>query len=144
MAELMVGAPEDHQRIERMSLTITGGVVKATKKWKQKTRQGSETHFDRFFSVNDMEFNVKLKTDNSNDPFVTIETDSQELFNGYEILIEYCAGGKSGSLTYNPGVGSLSKFESPCPSDGKFRSIFEPNGQDKFEINVTYKVAFEI
>ena len=64
MAELMVEAPEDHQRIERMSLQITGGVVKATKKWKQKTRQGSasETYFDRFFSVNDMEFNVKLIT----------------------------------------------------------------------------------
>ena len=77
----MVGAPEDHQqRIEKMSLKITSGLVKATRKWKQKTRQGSETHFDRFFSVNDMEFNVKLKTDNANDPFVIIETDSQELF----------------------------------------------------------------
>jgi hypothetical protein len=65
MAELMVGALEDHQRIERMSLQITGGVVKATKKWKQKTRltdEKSETHFDRFFSVNDMEFSVKLIT----------------------------------------------------------------------------------
>ena len=57
--------PEDHQRIERMSLQITGGVVKATKKWKQKTRltdENSETHFDRFFSVNDMKFSVKLIT----------------------------------------------------------------------------------
>ena len=112
MAELMVGALEDHQRIERMSLQITGGVVKATKKWKQKTRltdEKSETHFDRFFSVNDMEFNVKLITTHYDylygahqpiRPDVIVETDSQELFNAYEILVEYVAGSESGSLTY--------------------------------------------
>lgn len=105
-----------------MSLTITSGwVIKATQEWKQETRQGIGTYFDQFFSINDMKFNVKLKTDSSNDPFVIIETESQEIFNGYKILIEYSAGGKSGSLTYKPEVGSLSKFQSPCPDDQVFR-----------------------
>jgi hypothetical protein len=114
-----------------MSLTITSDcVIKATQEWKQETRQGgSQTHFDRFFSVNDVKFNVKLKTVSTSDPYIIIETESQELFTGFKILIEYSSGDKSGSLTYNNlEIGSLSKFESPCRTDAVFKSIFKPNG----------------
>ena len=103
-------------------------VIRATHEWKQETRQGGgQTHFDRVFSVNDMKFNVKLKTNSSNDPYVIIETESQELIISYKIKIEYSTGDKSGSLTYNPKVLS-SKLQSPCPADAVFRSIFKPNG----------------
>ena len=150
-----------------MSLTITSftsdRVIKATHEWKQITCQGSGslfesgyTHFDRVFSVNDMKFNVKLKANHlglvgpsgSICPRIFIETESQELFVGYKIVIEYSAGGKSGSLTCNPNVGSLSKFDSGnsfLSHEVPFKSIFKPDGQNTlFEINVTYKVIFEI
>ena len=145
-----------------MSLAITSDrVIKATQEWKQITRQGAgQTHFDRVFSVNDMKFNVKLKADDlrlvlifgnfpsgSIFPRISIETESRELFVGYKILMEYSAGGKSGYLTCNPKVGSLSKFDSSLQfkDSATFKSIFLPDGQNTmFEINVTYKMTFEI
>ena len=143
-----------------MSLTITSDrVIKATQEWKQETRQGGDqTLFDRAFSFNDMKFNVKLIMENYRvypediikHVKLIIKTESQELFVGFKILIEYSAGGKSGSLTYNPKVESLSNFDSEVDRlltyDAElFKSIFKPDGQNTmFEINVTYKVKFEI
>jgi hypothetical protein len=80
---------------------------------------------------------------------VTVETDSQEIFNAYEILVEYVAGSESGSLTYYKSTqdynfGPLRRREDQ-DEDQVFRSIFgEKKGQKKIEINVTYKVTFTI
>ena len=60
---------------------------KAKQEWEQETRTGrNKTYFDRNFSfskkafgfgLGSLNFNVKLKTDSSYDPYVVIETESQ-------------------------------------------------------------------
>ena len=86
---------------------------------------------------------MKFKTDGSNDPYVIIETESKETFIDFRILIEYSAGGKSGSFTSNPKKELLSKFTSDCPSDKIFKEVLNPTVSN-VEINVTYKVTFEL
>jgi hypothetical protein len=102
-----------------MSSTISPSVceawkkLKVTQEWEQKTRTGArKTLFDRCFfgkkvfglGHDNLHFNVKLKTDPSYDPYVIIESASEEILNEFKVRIEYSAGGKSGSLTYNPKV----------------------------------------
>ena len=101
--------------------------IKASEEWTQESRKGvgNETHFDRNFSIDDLtwrrlgnlKFNVKLKTCRgyySCCPCVFIETGSHEIINDFKIQIEYSVEDKSGSLTFNPSVESLSMFKSEC------------------------------
>ena len=104
--------------------------IKASEEWTQETHKGEKfqeaTHFDRNFTIDDMtwrcvgsnlKFNVKLKTFGGNEsyyPFVIIQTDSHEILNDFKIQIEYSIEGKSGSLTFNPSIESLSRFKSEC------------------------------
>ena len=93
--------------------------IKASEEWTQESRKGvgNETHFDRNFSIDDLKFNVKLKTCRgyySCCPCVFIETGSHEIIDDFKIQIDYSAEGKSGSLTFIPSVESLSKFKSEC------------------------------
>ena len=135
-----------------MAVTIRPVRFKATQEWEQETRiERNGTYFDRNFLISkkafgfglgNLNFNVKLKTDGANDPYVIIETESKEKFIDFRILIEYSAGGKSGSFTSNPIKELLSKFTSNCPNDDMFRKIF--NRHLTCEINVTYKVTFEL
>ena len=141
-----------------MSLTIrplvseAGKSLKVTEEWEQKTRTGkNETFFERCFfgeklfglGHGNLHFNLKFKTDNYPDPYVIIESASEEFISDLKIQIEYSTRAKSGFLTYNPKVESISNFKSPCPKDEVFRNIFgSPTVND--EINVTYKVTFEI
>ena len=97
---------------------------------------------------------IKHNECNPTCPHVTVETDSQEIFNAYEILVEYVAGSKSGSLTYytstqNYDFGSLRRREDDRNAnhneDEVFRSIFVKKAPyNVIEINVTYKVTFTI
>ena len=102
-----------------MSLkTITPVRFKATEEWEQKLeleknglerQNGREfVHFDRNFSFSKMaiglglgylNFNVKLETSLLYQSFIIIKTESKETFIVFKIMIEYSAGGKSGSFT---------------------------------------------
>ena len=133
----------------RSLVSEAGKSLKVVQEWEQKTRTGAkETYFDRCFSGEkvfgldhgNLHFNLKLKSDSYFDPYVIIESASQEILSDFKIRIEYFARGKSGSLTYNPKVESISNFKSKCPSDEVFRNVFTGNA----EIDVTYKVTFEI
>ena len=147
-----------------MSLTIrplvseAGKSLKVIQEWEQKTPRGpNETHFERCFfgekvfglGHGNLHFNVKLKTDSSIDPYVIIESASEEIINDLKIKIEFLAKSgfvgsvqSHGSLSYNPKVESLSNFKSPCPTNKGFQHTF--SGSKGNEINVTYKVTFEI
>ena len=138
----------------RPLVSEAGKSLKVIQEWEQKTPRGpNETHFERCFfgekvfglGHGNLHFNVKLKTDPSTDPYVIIESASEEIINDLKIKIEFSArsGFGFGFLTYNPKVESISNFKSPCPKDEVFRNIFgSPTVND--EINVTYKVTFEI
>lgn len=138
--------------------------IKATEEWTQETLKGtSVTHFDRNFSIDDMtwrrlgnlKFNVKLKTSQNRKlttqtfynmvPIVIIETESfaesKEILNDFKLGLEYSVDGKSGSLTYNPSIESLHKFESR-KEDAEFSGIFYNSKKSK--VNVTYKLTFEL
>jgi len=152
-----------------MSLTIEATHqkwIKVTEEWTQETRKGKdETHFDRVFSFDDMtwrhlgnlKFNVKLLMDSHAYPIINIESESdlQEIISDFQIRIEYSVEGKSGSLTFNPSVKSLSKFQSKTmvnragePEHSDFHKIFYfyAYGAEKKvpSVNVTYKVTFEL
>ena len=58
-------------------------------------------------------------------------------------MINYSAGGNSGTFTYNSTIETLKIFKSDCPRDVVFRDTFDSNGLNG-EINVTYKVTFEL
>ena len=117
-----------------MAVTIRPVRFKATQEWEQVTRIGrKKLHFDRDFSISkkafgfevgNLNFNVKFKTDGSNDPYVTIKTESKEIFIDFRILIEYSAGGKSGSFTSNSIKEFLYTFTSDCPEDQIFNDVF--------------------
>ena len=136
-----------------MAVTIRPVRFKATQEWEQVTRIGrKKLHFDRDFSISkkafgfevgNLNFNVKFKTDGSNDPYVTIKTESKEIFIDFRILIEYSAGGKSGSFTSNSIKEFLYTFTSDCPEDQIFNDVFNRT-MSNVEINVTYKVTFEL
>ena len=93
------------------------------------------------------------------------ESGSHKIIDDFKIQIEYYAGGKSGSLIYNPSINKLSKtfkFKSECKYDERnldyenFSDTFHTyyyeswtSGQREFvecdvKINVTYKVTFEL
>ena len=152
-----------------MSLTIEATHqkwIKVTEEWTQETLKGKdETHFDRIFSFDDMtwrhlgnlKFNVKLKMDSHAYPIISIESEShlEEIINNFKIRIEYSVEGKSGSLTFNPNVKLLSKFQSKsmqnygsAPEHADFHEIFGFYSycpQKKVpSVNVTYKVTFEL
>jgi len=136
--------------------------IKATEEWTQETLKGANvTYFDRNFSIDDMtwrrlgnlKFNVKLKTSliwhyplkMKMDPIVIIETDSfaesKEILNDFKLGLEYSVEGKSGSLTYNPRIESLHKFESK-KEDDEFSGTFYDSKKSK--VNVTFKLTFEL
>jgi len=144
-----------------MSLTIIRPArFKATEEWEQKLelkKNEDETHFDRKFSFGKkafglglgyLNFNVTLKAEN--DPYVFshvfITTESKETFIDFRIMIEYSAGGKSGSFSFTR-LTLRNKYtnirfwngctHSDCPV---FRDVFKAN----VEINVTYKVTLEL
>ena len=135
-----------------MAVTIRPVRFKVTQEWEQKTRIGRYgTYFDRDFFISkkafgfglgNLNFNVKFKTDRSNDPYVIVETESKEIFIDFRILVEYSAGGKSGCFTSNPKKDLLCKFTSDCPNDKIFNEVFKSNVE--LEINVAYKVTFEL
>ena len=95
-----------------MAVTIRPIRFKVTQEWEQKTRIGRYgTYFDRDFFISkkafgfglgNLNFNVKFKTDRSNDPYVIVETESKETFIDFRILVEYYTGGKIGCFTSNP------------------------------------------
>lgn len=134
--------------------------IKATEEWTQETHKGGNvTHFDRNFSIDDMtwrrlgnlKFNVKLKTEyycegDLMDPIVIIKTESfaesKKILNDFKLRLEYSVEGKSGSLTYNPRIESLHKFESRKEDDEFYGIFYDFYGESK--VNVTFKLTFEL
>ena len=146
-----------------MPLTIIKQRFKATEEWEQSQKlkfekNGDEKHFYRKLSfskkelglgLGNLNFKVKLETKAENDPYVfattRVTTESKETFIDFRIMIEYSAGGKSGSFSFTrPTLHTFTdvKFwiafiRSDCPV---FKDIFKAN----VEINVTYKVTLEL
>ena len=137
----------------RPTVSKAGLSLKGTEEWEQITHGSKYTQFDRSFygekvfglGYGNLHFNLKLKTDFDDDPYVIIKSALQEILSDFKIRIEYSVEGKSGWLTYNPKVESISNFISDCPDDEVFRNIFKsPEDDDQDQVHVTYKVTVEI
>ena len=138
----------------KMSLTIIRPArFKAMEEWEQKLeleKNGDETHFYRKLSfskkafglgLGHLDFKVELKTNAKNHPNVYVKSESMERFIDFKIMIEYSSGGKSESFECSLVKRKFNDYKfythSKCPV---FKDIFKAN----VEINVTYKVAFEL
>ena len=146
-----------------MSLTIIRPAIpyrparfKATEEWEQKLeleKGWSKKYFDRNFSfskkatglglVGYLNFNVKLKNfRTTNQYYVIIRTESTETFIDFDfkIMIEYSTGGKFASNL------QFHSFNNEIKSDPFYFHDLRSHRDIKanVEINVTYKVTFEL